>query len=287
VLVAYLCLAPWLIGFVVFTAYPVIATAYYSLTDFPILGEPQWIGLDNYRDLLDDPLFWKSLRVTAVFCLVAVPGSILIGYVIALLLNRRVRWVSGWRTIYFLPSIMPAVAGAFLWSWMFNPDFGLVNAALDLVGIDGPDWFVSQEWVLPAFIIMTLWAAGGGMILYLAALQQVPTVLYEAAALDGAGGWRQLRHVTIPLTSPIILFTFVTGLIGSFQIFTAGFILTGGGPNNASLFYVLYLYQRGWEDFEMGYASALAWVLLLIMLGLTFIVLKMARRFVHYEFEGQ
>jgi multiple sugar transport system permease protein len=287
VLVAYLCLAPWLIGFVVFTAYPVIATAYYSLTDFPILGEPQWIGLDNYRDLLDDPLFWKSLRVTAVFCLVAVPGSILIGYVIALLLNRRVRWVSGWRTIYFLPSIMPAVAGAFLWSWMFNPDFGLVNAALDLVGIDGPDWFVSQEWVLPAFIIMTLWAAGGGMILYLAALQQVPTVLYEAAALDGAGGWRQLRHVTIPLTSPIILFTFVTGLIGSFQIFTAGFILTGGGPNNASLFYVLYLYQRGWEDFEMGYASALAWVLLIIMLSLTFIVLKMARRFVHYEFEGQ
>jgi multiple sugar transport system permease protein len=282
--VGYLCILPWLLGFLGFTAYPLIASAYYSLTNYPILDGPTWVGLQNYSNLLHDDLFWKSLKVTAVFCVVAVPGSVIIGYIIALLLNQKIHWMPLWRTIYFLPTLVPAIAGAFLWSWIFNPQYGLINGLLSDVGISGPGWFASEGWVIPAFIIMTLWTAGGGMILYLAALQQVPTSLYEAAELDGAGSFSRLYHITLPMTSPVVLFNFVTGLIGSFQIFTAGYIVTSGGPNNASLFYVLYLYRTGWQDFQMGYASALAWVLVLIMLGLTFLTLWIGRRAVYYEF---
>lgn len=282
--IGYLCILPWLLGFLGFTAYPLIASAYYSLTFYPILDGPRWTGLQNYNTLLHDDLFWKSLRVTAEYCAIAVPGSVIIGYVIALLLNQKIRWLPLWRTLYFLPSLVPAIAGAFLWSWIFNPQYGLVNGVLSDVGIDGPGWFASESWVIPAFILMTLWTAGGGMILYLAALQQVPNSLYEAAELDGAGPWSRLYHITLPMTSPVVLFNFVTGLIATFQIFTAGFIVTNGGPNNGSLFYVLYLYRTGWQDFQMGYASALAWVLVLIMLGLTFLTLWVGRRTVYYEF---
>ncbi|MBM7789609.1 carbohydrate ABC transporter permease [Tenggerimyces flavus] len=285
--IAYLCILPWLIGFVVFTAYPLIISGYYSFTHYPILGGPTWAGLDNYRDLLEDELFWKSLRVTAVYSAFAVPGSVVIGYAIAMLLNQRVRWLRVWRTAYFLPSLVPAIAGAFLWSWIFNGQYGLVNGVLRQFGVEGPQWFASEEWVLPAFVIMTLWGAGGGMILYLAALQQVPSTLYDAAEIDGANAWHRLIHISIPMTSPVILFQFVTGLIASFQIFTAGYIVTNGGPNNASLFYVLYLYRNGWQDFQMGYASALAWVLVLIMMVLTLVTLLVARRAVYYEYGGR
>jgi multiple sugar transport system permease protein len=282
--VAYVCLLPWLLGLLAFTAYPLVMSAYYSFTNYPVLDEPTWTGLDNYRNLIDDELFWKSLRVTSIYTFIAVPGSVIIGYSIALLLNQKVRWMRTWRTIYYLPSLVPVIASAFLWSWIFNGEFGLVNGVLDRIGVEGPAWFGSEEWVLPAFIIMTLWTAGGGMVLYLAALQQVPQSLYDAALVDGASAWRRLRHITIPMTSPVILFTVVTGVIASFQIFTAGYLITEGGPNNASLFYVLYLYRTGWEALRLGYASALAWVLVIIIAGLTAAILLTSRRLVYYEF---
>lgn len=280
----YLCLLPWILGFLGFTLYPVIASAYFSLTEYPILQGPSWVGLENYRTLLfEDDLFWKSLRITTVYTIVAVPLGVLVGYGIALLLNQNIRVMSAWRTVYYLPSIVPAIASAYLWAWMFNPDFGIINGFLINLGIHGPKWFSSEDWVLPAFVIMSLWGAGGGLVLYLASLQGVPTTLYEAAKVDGANGWNRLIHITVPMTSPVILFTFLTGIIGTFQIFTAGYIITAGGPDNASLFYVLYLFRNGWQYYKMGYASALAWVLLIIMLVLTLLTLWASSRLVYYE----
>ena len=287
-LYGYLTILPWIIGFLVFTTYPIVASLYYSFTDFPILKGASWIGLRNYQEMLfQDDLFWKSLKVTATYSLVAVPSGVVMGYVIALFLNQNVRGLSVWRTMYFMPSIVPAIASAYLWAWIFNPDFGLINGLLINFGIPSPKWFGSPQLVLPAFIIMHLWGAGGGLILYLAAFQGVPTTLYEAAKVDGANAWQRLINITVPMTSPVILFTFLTGMIISFQIFTAGYIITAGGPNNASLFYVLYLYRNGWEYFKMGYASALAWVLLIIMLSLTVLTLYASRRLVYYEFSDR
>jgi multiple sugar transport system permease protein len=279
----FVCLLPWIIGFLAFTAGPLLYSSYISFTDYPILQEPRWVGLENYRSMVNDDLFWKSLRVTALYTLVAVPGGVIIGYVMALLLNQQILGLSFWRTAYYVPAVVPAVATAYLWAWMFNPDFGVINGFLIRLGVEPPKWFGSEEWVLPAFIIMSLWGAGGGLVLYLAALQGVPTTLYDAAKVDGANAWHRLRHVTLPMTSPVILFTFLTGLIGSFQVFTAGFLITNGGPNNASLFYVLYLYRVGWRYFKMGYASALGWVLFAIIMVLTLITLRASGRLVYYE----
>jgi multiple sugar transport system permease protein len=280
---AYVGLLPWILGFLGFTLYPVVASAYYSLTDYPILHQPVWVGLANYATMLADDLFWKSLNVTVIYTIVAVPLGVVVGYAMAVLLNQSIRGLAGWRTIYYLPSIVPVVASAYLWAWIFNPDFGIINGFLVNLGLHGPEWFGSEQWVLPAFVVMSLWGAGGGLVLYLAALQGVPTTLYDAANVDGANAWDRLIHVTIPITSPVILFTFLTGVIGTFQIFTSGYIITNGGPNNASLFYVLYLFRNGWEYFKMGYASALAWVLLVIMLALTALVLLGSRWLVYYE----
>jgi multiple sugar transport system permease protein len=286
-LIAYLCLSPWLIGFFWLMAYPLLASLYYSFTSYPLLRGPTWSGLTNYRLLLDDPLFWKSLRITLVFVGVVVPGTIIIGYGMALLLNQKVRLLPLWRTVYFIPSIVPAIAAAFLWATLLNGRFGYVNAALGKVGIDGPGWFASETWVLPAFIIMTLWTAGAGMIFYLAALQQVDKSLYDAARIDGANAWQRLIHVSLPMTSPVILFTVITGVIGTFQIFTQGYVITNGGPANASLFYIVYLYRQAWVSYQMGYASAVAWVLVLILLGLTLLILAVAKKVVYYEFGGR
>jgi multiple sugar transport system permease protein len=283
---AYLFLLPWLLGVLAFTAYPIIASAYYSLTDYPILNKPKWVGFKNYTDLIHDSLFWTSLRITTIFTVIVVPLGVIIGYLVALLLNQRVRGLSVWRTIYFLPSIVPAIATSYLWAWIFNPDFGILNGILNDMGLSGPKWFGSETWVLPAFIIMQLWGAGSGLILYLAALQQVPTALYDASRIDGANAWHRLYHVTLPMTSPILLFTTLTGMIGTFQIFTAGYVITSGGPANQSLFYVLYLYRQGWQYFSMGYASALGWVLLLIMTAFTVLILWLSRRLVHYSYTG-
>jgi multiple sugar transport system permease protein len=225
--------------------------------------------------------------VTATYSILSVPLHVLVGYSLALLLNQKVRALSFWRTAYYVPSIVPAVATAYLFAWMFNVDQGLINGALRLVGIQGPNWFGSVGWALPTFIIMSLWGAGGGMVLYLAAMQQVPTAFYDAAMVDGANAWQRLLNITIPMTSPTILFMFMIGIINSFQTFTAVYLISQGGPVNATLMYVLYIYQNGWQYQKMGYAASLAWVLFVIVLSLTLITLKLSGRLVYYEHEGR
>jgi multiple sugar transport system permease protein len=280
----YICILPWIIGFVGFTAGPIVFSLWVSFNHYDVLSPPKFAGIDNYINMVNDELFWQSLKVTTIYVLGAVPTGVVAGYALALLLNQKVIGLSVWRTAFYMPAVVPGLAAAYLFAWMFNSDIGLINGALRMIGIQGPQWFGSREWVLPAFMLMHIWAAGGGLILYLAALQGVPTTLYDAAVVDGANAWQKFWNVTLPLTSPVVFFVFLTGMIGSFQVFTAGYIVTGGGPANASLFYVLYLYRSGWQHFEMGYAASLAWVLFLIIMLLTLLSLRVSQRMVYYEF---
>lgn len=281
--IAYLLLTPWIIGFVVFIAGPIIASIILSLTRYDLLSPPQFIGFSNFREMLyKDKLFWQSLKITAIYSFVSIPLSIVIGYSLALLLNQKIKGLAIFRTIFYIPVVISGVAVAILFQWIFNPNVGLVNDLLAKIGIQGPGWFASIKWALPTFIVMSLWSVGGGVILYLAALQSIPTTLYDAAEIDGARRWQKLRHITIPLSTPVIFFQLIMGLIGSFQIFTQGYVITGGGPANSTLFYVLYLYRNGWRYFRMGYASALAWVLFIIILSLTLLVFRTSRRWVYY-----
>ena len=280
----YICILPWIIGFVGFTAGPIVFSLWVSFNEYDVLSPPKFTGIDNYIDMVNDELFWQSLKVTTIYVLGAVPTGVVAGYALALLLNQKVSGLSIWRTAFYMPAVVPGLATAYLFAWMFNSDIGLINGALRVIGIQGPQWFGSREWVLPAFMLMHIWAAGGGLILYLAALQGVPTTLYDAAVVDGANAWQKFWNVTLPMTSPVVFFVFLTGMIASFQVFTAGYIVTGGGPANASLFYVLYLYRSGWQHFEMGYAASLAWVLFLIIMLLTLLSLRASQRMVYYEF---
>ena len=283
VLVAYLFILPWIIGFLVFTAGPILVSFALSFTQYKIITPATAVGLDNYAAMIRDRNFWQSLRVTTIYTLGSVPLNVVVGYLLALMLNQKIKGLSFWRTTFFMPSVVPILAVSYLFAWMLNPNIGLVNGLLRQVGIQGPEWFSSREWVIPSFIIMSLWGVGGGMVLYLAALQGVPTALYDAAKADGANAWHRFYHVTLPMTSPVIFFNFLMGLIGSFQVFASAFFVTGGGPANASLFYVLYLFRNGWEYFRMGYASALAWVLFLIIMAATLVSFRLSGRFVYYE----
>ena len=286
--IALLFLSPWLIGFLVFTAFPIVASMFISLTEYPILKSPEFVGIRNYTHMITgDPLFWQSLKVTTIYTLAIVPLQLVTAYALAILLNQTVHGLSVFRTVFFLPAVTPAVATALMWMWVFHPEIGLANSALAAIGVEGPKWLASTEWALPTFIIISLWGIGGGMVIYLAGLQSVPTSLYEAAELDGAGAWARFIHVTLPMTSPVILFVTVTSMIGSFQVFTAAFVMTDGGPVNSTLFFVLHLYNYGWRFLKMGYASALAWVLFVIILGLTLFLLRMSGRLVYYEAEDR
>ena len=287
VLAGYLGILPWVIGFLAFTAGPILASLVLSFTEYKILQPPTFLALDNYKELFGDRLFWASLRATAIYTVGAVPLGVVMGYLMALMLNQKLRGLSFWRTAFYMPSIIPVLAVSYLFAWIFNSDYGLINGVLRQIGIEGPTWFASREWVLPTFIIMSLWSVGGGMVLYLSALQGVPTVLYDAAKVDGANALLRFWHVTLPLTSPVIFFNFLMSIIGSFQVFTNAFLVTGGGPANASLFYVLYMYRNGWQYFRMGYASALAWVLFAIIMALTLISFKTSGRLVYYETGGE
>lgn len=280
----YLFISPFLVSFLVFWAGPLIAAVYLSLTDYDLLSDPVFVGFDNYQKLFtDDPLFWKSLRVTVIYSIGSVILQIVFGLALALLLNQQVKGMSVYRTIFYLPAVVSGVAVAYMWVWVFNPEAGIANQLLGYVGIDGPNWFFNLRWVLPTFIVMSVWNIGGSMVLYLAGLQGVPTSLYEAAALDGAGWWRKFINITIPMISPVIFFNFIIGMISSFQVFTNAFVITEGGPANASLFYVLYLYRNAFESLKMGYASALAMVLFAVILVLTVISFRLSRRVVYYE----
>jgi multiple sugar transport system permease protein len=281
----YLFMAPAVLGFLLFTLLPMLASMGLSLTEYDLLSAPQWIGLRNFAELIADKFFWQSLRVTATYALFSLPLGLIAALGVALLMNQRVPGIALWRTIYVLPSVISGVAVAVLWRWLLNPEFGLVNLLLSVVGIKGPNWLGTAEWALPSLVIMGLWGIGGTMLVYLAGLQGIPTDLYEAVEIDGGGGWTKFRAVTLPLLSPVILFNLVTGLIYSFQYFTEAYVLTDGGPENATLFYTLYLYRNAFNYFSMGYASALAWVLFLLVLVLTLAVFRTTPMWVHYEGE--
>ncbi len=280
----YLFISPWLLGFILFTAGPVVASFILSFFDWSLIKSPRFVGFENYtRMFTDDPLFWKSLRVTLTYVMVGILLQILFALFLAILLNQKVRMLSLFRTIFYLPSVVSGVAISVLWLWLYQPDIGLINELLRHVGLKGPAWLVSEQWALPALIGMSLWTVGGMMIIFLAGLQDIPQELYEAAELDGAGELAEFRHITLPMLSPMIFFNLILGLIGSFQTFTQAYVMTRGGPLNATMFYALYLYLNAFTYLKMGYASALAWVMFIIIMVLTLVQLKLARHWVYYE----
>lgn len=276
---------PWIVGFVVLTAIPMVASAAIAFTDWNVIQPMKWVGLKNIQQAVSDPLVWQSLKVTSIYAFISVPLQVVFGLAIALLLNTNIRGLRFYRTIYFLPSVLSGVAVALLWRWVYASDFGLINSMLAEFGIRGPGWLGSADWALPSLIGMAMWHVGGGMIVYLAGLQSVPTELYEAAAVDGANTWVRLRYITIPLISPVIFFQLVTGLIAALQIFTEPLVMTNGGPQNATLSMILYLYRNAFQFFKMGYASVLAWILFFYILALTLLVFRSSQLWVFYSGE--
>ncbi|MGH2534828.1 MAG: carbohydrate ABC transporter permease [Thermomicrobiales bacterium] len=279
----YLFIAPWLIGFLVLLVGPIIASFYYSLTDYQIVQAPTFIGLDNYRRMLDDDLVWQALKVTSIYVAVSTPLVLVLSFGVAVLMNQKVRGVGVWRTIFYLPNLIPLVATTMLWLWLFNPDFGLLNLLLRQVGVEGPLWLRSTDWALPSLILMSLWSVGGPMLVYLAGLQGIPTELYDAVAVDGGGNWACFWTITVPMMTPVIFYNLVLGMIAGFQVFAQPLIMTGGGPRYATYFYVLYLYENAFKYFRMGYASALAWLLFVIILALTILMFRWSAFWVYYE----
>jgi multiple sugar transport system permease protein len=279
-----LFLSPWLVGLVLFTAYPIAASLYYSLTDFPVLRPPRWVGVANYVYLLKgDEYFWRFAVFNTLYMFIELPLAIILGVGLAMLLNQRLRGMPVFRTIFYLPVLVPTVASALLWLWLLNPEYGLANRALEHAGLSPIGWLADPRWSRPSFILMDLWGVGGGMVIYLAALQGVPEHLYEAAMLDGASAWQKFRHVTLPMISPVIFFSVIMGVIGTFQYFTQTFVLTRGGPELSTLFYALYLFQNAFEFFRMGIACAMAWLLFAVTLIATLLVFRSSARWVYYE----
>lgn len=285
-LVGYLWISPWLIGAVLFTVGPMLASLFLSFTQYNIVESPRWIGLANYvQAFTKDDLFWGSMWRTMVYAAVTVTLGTAGSLGAALLLNRPWRGTALLRTAFFLPSLVPIVASALLWRWIFNPQVGLFNYLLGLVGIRGPAWFASTEWAMPGLIIMALWGTIGGsqMLIFLAGLQGVPRELYEAAEVDGAGAWGRFRHITLPMISPTLFFNTILGLIGGLKVFSAAYVGTEGGPAYATWFYLLHLYFQAFRFFEMGYASALAWIFFAIVITLTIVQVRWSSRWVYYE----
>lgn len=278
--------SPWLIGFLAFTLGPMLASLALSTFEWDLISPAEFVGWGNYRAFfIDDPLSLHSLRITLAYSLMAIPLHLVLGVAVAMLLNVNIKGQAVLRTIYYLPAVLAGVAVAMLWRWIFSPDFGLLNLFLSYVRIEGPNWLGSRTWVLPSFVLMSLWGIGGGMVIYLAGLQGIPTELYEAVAMDGANAARKTWHITLPMLSPVIFFQLIMGVISSMQIFTQAFIMTDGGPANASLFYMLYLYRQAFEYRNMGYASVLAWMLFLCILALTLLLFRTASSWVYYEAE--
>jgi multiple sugar transport system permease protein len=279
----YLFIAPWLIGFVLFVAGPMIGAIALAMMRWDLIGSPQWVGLENFQRLFTNRLVGISLLNTAFYTFLSVPLQLAVALGTALLLNQGLQFQSWFRTFFYLPSVMPAVAMSLLWLWVLNPDIGLANSLLRLLGLPTLEWIYDPALAKPTFVLLSLWSVGNTMIVFLAGLQGIPQSLYEVAELDGATWWQRFRHVTLPMLSPVILFNLIVGIIASFQVFTNAFLLTNGGPENATLFTVLYIYRLGFEQSNMGAASALAWLLFLIILVFSLIQLRLSRAWVHYE----
>ncbi len=299
-LFGYLFAAPWLIGFGGLTLVSMTASLFFSLIHWDGINVDtiRWAGVDNYARALGDGDVAIALWNTAYYSFVSVPLGLAFGLALAMLLNQPLKGVTLFRTIFYMPAVVGGVATIMMWIWIFNPDYGLLNSALyrfcdglaalgweAAAGWRMPSWIFSQDWAMPSLILMSLWGTGSAMLIFLAALQNVPDSLYEASDLDGAGRWAKFRYVTVPQISPALFFNLVMGVIGSFQVFTQAFLMTNGGPNKATLFYVLYLYNKAFSDFELGYASALAWILFLIILALTALIFRSGQLWVYYEGE--
>ena len=284
--IGMLFLLPWTIGFLAFTLYPMVASFIYSFSIYHSKQPLEWVGLQNYADLLKDSLFWQSLSNTIYMVAIGVPLTLLASFFCAVLLNLKVRGQSIYRVIYFLPSIVPTVASTILWLWILNPQTGILNTLLGYVGIQGPNWMSNPDWSKPGLIMLGMWGMGGTIVIYLSGLQDVPVSLLEAAELDGASWWQRLWNITVPMVSPITLFNLITGVIWMFQYFAQAYVFRGshglGYPLNSTLFYSVYLYQNAFLWLKMGYASAMAWVLFIIILICTLLLLKVSERFTYY-----
>jgi multiple sugar transport system permease protein len=281
-------ISPWLAGLVLFTAGPIVASLGLSFTRWNMVTPARWVGLGNYvRIFTVDTDFVQAIRVTTTWAAITLPLHLFLGLALSFLLNLKLRGMNVYRTLFYLPAVLPAVATSLLWVWVFNSEFGIVNWLLSQIGITGPKWFESRTWALPALMIMSLWDIGGGAIIYLAGLQNIPPHLYEVAEIDGAGAWRKLLNITLPLLTPTIFFRLVMGLIASFQVFTTAYVVSQppGGPMRATLFYMLYLYETAFSYSRMGYGSALAWILAVLILICTLVVLKSSVLWVYYESE--
>lgn len=282
-LLGYVFILPWLISFLAFDLVPTVTAFALSLTDYPIVGQVHVVGLANYVQMFTaDELYWTSLGNTIYYVLLSVPLGLVVAFVLALLLNRSIPGNTMFRTVYYLPAIVPTVAASIVWLWIFDTRRGILNEVIVLLGLPLVHWLSDPGTAKISLIVMSLWSTGGMMVIFLAGLQGVPRELYEAAAIDGANVAHQLRNVTLPLITPTLFFNLVMGLINSFQVFNVAFIMTGGGPHNATLFYMLHLYNKAFSDFAMGYASAMAVLLFLLVLGMTAIVFRTSGRWVYY-----
>lgn len=281
----YLAISPWLVGLLLFSLGPILASFGISFLSWEIITPAKFVGLKNYVMFTRDPLIRQAFRVTFTYVLLAVPLNIIGAMTAALLLNQRMRGERVFRTVFYLPCVVAGVAMAQAWKIILNPDLGILNYVLGQLGLPSLRWIASETWALPSIVLISMWGIGGNMVIYLAVLQSIPSELYDAAKVDGAGSLASLRHVTLPMLTPAIFFGVVMGIIGGFQVFTQSFIMTNGGPGNATLFYLLYLYRQAFEYFRMGYAAAMAWVLFVIILGITVVVFKSSPLWVYYEAE--
>ncbi len=281
--------SPWILGFLLFLLYPILASFYFSLTNFNVLLPPVYIGGQNYIDLFQDNLFWITVYNTVFYSIFALPLMMILSVTIATLLNQSLRFRSILRTVFFLPSLVPLVALAILWQWIFNGQYGVLNFFLEKilspVGVKPPNWMGDPLWTKPALIITALWGIGGSIVIYLAALQEVPTHLYEAAEIDGASSLQKFITITLPMISPVIYFNLIIGIIGTLQIFAVPFVMFGRGPANSTYFFAMYIYDNAFKYLKMGYASALAWIMFLLILGLTLFVTRISRKHIYYAAE--
>jgi multiple sugar transport system permease protein len=291
-MIGLLFVSPALIGLVLFTFKPIIESLYYSFTEYDVLRPARWTGWRNYERLFNDRVFWLALGNTLIMVFIALPIHLLFDLGMAFLLNTKIRGLAIYRTIFYIPSITPVVASAIVWLWLFNGEYGILNAILEGLGIQRIGWLTNPDWTKPSLIFMGMWFGGNTILVYLAGLQEVPLHLLESAELDGANAWQKTWNITLPWISPIIFYTIIINIIGYFQYFAEAWVLTAtregavGGPANSMLFYAMYLYQNAFQQFKMGYASAQAWVLFVIVLAVTGVIFVTSRWWVHYQSEG-
>ena len=290
----WVLIIPAVLGLLLFRLGPVIASLYFSFTKYDIISAPQWIGFTNYRTMVNDEYWQKSIEVTLHYSVLFIPLSLIVAYTIGLLMSQELKGIAIYRTMWYLPSLVPTVASAVVWRWALNPEFGPVNFPLRAVGIDAPGWLTDPDWIIRSVVLIQLWGLGNAALIFLAAIKGVPSTYYEAAEVDGANAWEKFLHITLHMTSSVIFFQAIMAIIASFQVFGVAYILFGGettssaaGPGNSALFYVLYTYRNAFGYFKNGYASAIAWVLFLVVMLLTYILFLTQKRWVYYEVEGE